>query len=106
MNPNFLVHKSMARFEERKKVVVLLNPVKFKCTIIIVKVSEASPKFPIKSCLTFWKSTCSIQSNLNVLHGGWAKQAQNLQKVLVLPYQILMYFKAGKQSKQKKLNVL
>ena len=55
-NPNFLVHKSMARFEKKKKVVVLLNPVKSKC--IIVKASEASPKFPINTCHTFQKNTC------------------------------------------------
>ena len=66
-NPNYLVHKSMARFEKKKKVVVLLNPVKSKCTI--VEPSKASPKFSIKTCLTFSKSTCSIQSNLNVLYG-------------------------------------
>ena len=48
-----------------------------------------------------FKSICSIWSNLNVLYSGQANQAQNLQIILVLPNKILMYFNAGKQSKQK-----
>ena len=36
-----------------------------------------------------------------IIYSSQAKQAQNLQIVLVLPDQILMYFDTGKQSKQK-----
>ena len=56
----------MARFERKIEVLVLLNPVESKR--IIVKASEASPKFSINTCHTFSKNTCSIWSNLNVLY--------------------------------------
>ena len=36
-NPIFLVNKCMARFKDKKKVVVLLNPVKSKYTIVQLK---------------------------------------------------------------------
>ena len=66
-------------FFSLKKYLMYIYTVKSKC--VIVKASKESPKFS------------------NIKQGN----PQNLQIVLVLPNQILMYFNAGKQSKPKQI---
>ena len=77
-----------------------------------MKASKASPKFANNTCHTqlnpiqakhieHFQKPFFIRSNLNVLDSSKAKQAQNLQIVLVLPNQILMlmYFSVSNQNK-------
>ena len=100
----------------------LFYPVKSKS--ITERVSKASQKFSSKTCFTYLikssilvfsvaikasskisKSTYFIQSSLNILQSRQQSKA-NISSNTFLPFQIIMYHKGSKQSKQSKPKIL